>query len=347
MSNPNKLELTPINHVVFVLDESGSMGHHRDTVPDVIDQQVAMLAKESVRLNQETRVSIYRFNGSSGCKCVVYDRDVLRAPSLKGHYRPDGGTPLVSSTHLVLNELGQTPELHADHAFLVYVITDGEDTGHNSHEQLLLRDRLKALKDNWTVAALVPSEVSARVCKTFGFLEGNIQIWDCSSKAGLERAAQSVTAATQNYMTLRSQGARSTKNLFTPSQTAKRTDIVKVLAMVTDPYVVYQADANTPKEPIQQFVERATGKPYMVGSAYYALVKPETIQKEKKICLRTKGDGRLYSGTHDSVCKVLGLPTGGEIKVGPAELNDFEIFVQSTSVNRNVIAGQKVVVVKL
>lgn len=343
------LGLSPINHVVFLIDESGSMSGHQNTVPAVFDRQVEILAQKSVELDQETRVSLYLFGTqySGGVKCVVYDRDVLRLPSLKGHYKPDGGTPLARSSNRVLLDLSQTPELHADHAFLVYVITDGQETEHDRSQEHLLCERLGKLKDNWTVAALVPNSAGRSACRSLGFHDGNIQEWDCTSKAGVEKAAADVGLATQNFMTLRTTGARSTKNLFTPTQTGKRSDMLKTLAVVTDPYVVYQADANTPKEAIQPFIERATGKPYVVGAGYYELVKPETIQASKKICLRTKPDGRLYSGTHDQVCRALGLPTGGDLKVGPAQLNDFEIFVQSTSVNRNVIAGQKVLVVKI
>lgn len=343
--NNTKIELTPLNHVVFVVDASGSMQPYRDTLPEIFDRQIKTLAEQSVKLNQETRVSIYVFQGSD-IRCIAYDRDVLRLPSFKGHYNPDNGTPLVRATNQALLDLSQTPELHADHAFLVYVLTDGEDTGHDRSQHSLLLERLSKLKDNWTVAALVPDQKGAAICKSLGFPVGNIQIWDVSEK-GLKDAGSAMTQATQSYMTLRAQGVRSTKSLFTPSQTGNRTEMLKSLSVVTDPYVVYQANPATPKEAIQSFVERASGKPYVVGAGYYELIKPETVQATKKICLRTKPDGRLYSGTHDQVCKALGLPTGGDLKVGPAQLKDFEIFVQSTSVNRHVIGGQKVLVVKL
>jgi len=183
-------------------------------------------------------------------------------------------------------------------------------------------------------------------CQALGFHEGNIQQWDCSSEAGLQNASNAVQAATANYMTLRASGVRSSRNLFTPQIIARRTDVVKQLRPVTDAYVVFKA-TGVGKESISSFVERATKKPYVIGSAFYELVKPETIQVHKRICLRTKPDGHLYSGTHDEVRKVLGLPTGGEIKVGPAELKDFQVFVESTSINRHVIPNQDILVVKL
>lgn len=348
MNNTNTIRLRPINHVVFVIDESGSMTRHTKSVERVFDDQIKTLAEQSVKLQQETRVSLYLFSGRTGIRCIAYDCDVLRLPSLAGQYRPDGGTPLVRSTMLAISELLRTPELHADHAFLLYTITDGEETECHRDERApsLLRQQLANLKENWTVCALVPDANGRQFCQKLGFHDGNIQQWDCNSEAGLNAASDTVKQATASYMTLRSQGIRSSRNLFVPSLNAKRTDVVKKLRPVTDPYTVFKA-TGVGKESISSFVERATNKPYVIGSAFYELVKPETVQPHKKICLRTKPDGHLYSGNNDEIRKVLGLPVGGEIKVGPAVLNDFQVFVESTSVNRNVIPDQEVLVVKL
>lgn len=344
-----QIRLRPINHVAFVIDESGSMHRYRETVVRVFDDQVKTLAEQSVKLEQETRVSLYLFNGRKGITCIAYDCDVLRLPSLKGQYCPDGGTPLIRATLQSMMELGQTPELHADHAFLLYAITDGEETvdrisGHRNRR--LLNERLSNLKENWTVCALVPDYKGVDFALRLGFHSGNIQQWDCTSAAGLNDASNAVKVATQSYMTMRASGIRSSKNLFTPSVSSSRADVVKQLKPVTDPYLVFKA-TGTGRESISSFVERATQKPYVIGSAFYELVKPETIQPHKKICLRTKPDGHLYSGNNDEIRKVLGLPVGGEIKVGPAELKDFQVFVESTSVNRHVIPNQDILVVKL
>ena len=101
------------------------------------------------------------------------------------------------------------------------------------------------------------------------------------------------------------------------------------------------------REAIKDFVERRSRKDYVVGSAFYQLVKTETIQANKRICLRTVPDGRLFSGNLDEVRGVLGLPAGGDIKVAPGEIKDFVVFIESTSVNRNIIPGQEVLVMKL
>lgn len=344
-----KLELVPINHIVFVIDESGSMAKHKGTVERVFDEQVKTLAARSVESNQETRVSLYLFNFGRfdpNIRCVVYDRDVLRLPSLKGQYNPTGGTPLVRATLQALNDLSKTPELHADHAFLLYTITDGEETERAAALNSLLHERISNLehKENWTIAALVPDLVGVHYCRELGFSAGNIMQWDVSN---IEEVGTAVAQSTQNYMTMRAAGKRSTKGLFTAEVKAKRKDVVASLLPVTNPYAVYAHPTTSPRQEIRNFVEAKTGKTYLVGSAYYQLIKPETLQSNKRICLRTVPDGRLFSGTLEQVRQVLNLPAGGDIKVAPGEIKDFVVFIESTSTNRHVIPGQEILVMKL
>src|SRR5688572_10516672 len=98
-----------INHIVFVLDESSSMGHLTQKVIEVFDGQIKHLATRSQEMDQETRVSVYNFNDNT--RNIVYDKDVLRLPSLKGHYSPSGCTALLGATLKALEDLKETPEL--------------------------------------------------------------------------------------------------------------------------------------------------------------------------------------------------------------------------------------------
>jgi len=332
-----------INHVAIVIDESSSMSHLKDRVVEQVDNQVKHLATRSKELGQETRVSLYLFNCDA--RCIVYDMDVLRLPSLRDIYAPSGMTALVDASLLALSDLGKMPELYADHAFLVYVITDGGENNSRSSKAGLF-STVSRLPENYTVATFVPNAEGHRMAVALGFPAGNISIWDASSKAGLDKAADVLKQSTDNYMTMRAKGVRSTKNLFVAQVAAKRTEVVQKLKPVTNPYTCWRNTKNQ-ATPIKDFVEKHTGQAYMVGSAFYQLVKTETIQSHKRICLRTIPDGRLLSGSLDEVRKVLCLPTGGDIKVTPGDFKDFQVFVESTSVNRNVVPGQEVLVMKL
>ena len=83
-----------INHMAFVLDASTSMRDHARTLPEVADAQVAHLARLSEELGQETRISVYTFGSQGTTKCLVYEKDVLRLPSIKGLYQIGGMTAL-------------------------------------------------------------------------------------------------------------------------------------------------------------------------------------------------------------------------------------------------------------
>src|SRR5690349_7308868 len=120
------LKQRKINHVAFVVDESGSMEGLADEVPKVFDAQVRWLAELSTKMDQETRVSLYTLTGTT-VTCVLYDQDALRLPSLAGHYRPRQGTPLVQAVGKAISDLKQTPELYGDHGYLLFVLTDGEE----------------------------------------------------------------------------------------------------------------------------------------------------------------------------------------------------------------------------
>lgn len=91
---------------------------------------------------------------------------------------------------------------------------------------------------------------------------------------------------------------------------------------------------------IRDFVEKKIGKTMLIGSAFYQLTKPERLQSHKSICIREKHSGKVYSG--DAARDLLGVPKAGEIKLYPGKVGNFDVFIQSTSVNRNLLPGTEV-----
>src|SRR5215469_2903490 len=124
---PPKIQQNKINHIAMVLDASGSMSYHSKTVPKVADDLIASLAEQSKIMDQETRVTVYMFSDLQYIQCLIYDKDVLRMPSIKGLYKIIGNTALCAATTRVIEDLKLTPEKYGEHSFLVYVITDGRE----------------------------------------------------------------------------------------------------------------------------------------------------------------------------------------------------------------------------
>lgn len=327
-----------INHIVFVVDASGSMGGLTDEVVKVFDAQIKHLANRSKELDQETRVTVYLFNSS--VSCLIYDKDVLRLPSLKNFYSPNGGTALIDGTITSLDDLSLTPQKYGDHAFLTYVMTDGEENS-SRYGATTLNEKLKKLPDNWTVAVLVPNQMGVHEAKKFGFPANNIQIWS-ATVGGVEKAGETIKTATDNFMAARAKGLRSTKNLFDLdiSKLDSTTVASNLTQLAANQYVLIPVHTDSVIKPL---VESWTKAEYVKGSAYYLLTKPETVQSYKQICIQDKVSGKVYSGVNAR--QMLNLPNQ-EVKVNPASHGTFDIFVQSTSVNRKLIKGTKLLVIK-
>ena len=92
---------------------------------------------------------------------------------------------------------------------------------------------------------------------------------------------------------------------------------------------------------IKPFVETKTKKPYVAGTAFYQLTKKEDeVQDYKQIALRDKKSGTVYSGVQAR--NILGLPHNGTVKVAPGNHGGYDIFIESTSVNRKLLPGTQV-----
>ena len=333
-----KLSQNYINHIALVIDSSGSMGHLTADVIKVADAQIEYLAKRSKELDQETRITVYAFADTTAC--LIYDKDVLRMPSLRGLYEAGGNTALIDASLKALDDLSQTPELYGDHAFLVYVLTDGEENRSRSQASTLAT-RISKLNNNWTVAVFVPNQTGKFEAKKFGFPADNIAIWDTTSR-GFTEVGEQIRKATDTFMNARSTGVRGSKSIFNLADAVANIN-KQVVANALNRLSSSQyklADVRA-ESPIRDFVEQVMRRPYQQGSAYYQLTKSEKVQAQKAIALYDVKSRTVYTGAEAR--NLLGLPDH-EVKVAPASHPDFWIFVQSTSVNRKLVPGTKLLI---
>ncbi|MER7959493.1 MULTISPECIES: vWA domain-containing protein [unclassified Streptomyces] len=334
-----------INHVALVLDASSSMSHLRSKVVEVADQQIAYLARRSRELEQETRVTVYVF--ADKVECVIYDKDVLRMPSLKQLYRVGGMTALLAAALKSQRELAQTAQLYGDHSFLTFVLTDGQenashrcpDTPSKSPRELVdaVAEMIRAQEDNWTLAVLVPDQMGKREAMQGGFPKDNIAIWDATSTQGLEEAGQVIQQATEKFMVGRAQGIRGSRAVFSTGAEAVNKETVKAAGLVPVDPSGYQLIPVARDAGIRDWVVEC-GHTYRTGGAFYQLSKSEKVQAQKKIAVLEKKTDRVYTGPEARA--LLGLPDV-EVRVRPDHNDDFTIFVQSTSVNRKLVANTR------
>lgn len=332
-----------INHITVALDASSSMILHNRTLPAVADNLVKHLAERSKVADQETRVSIYTF-ADTKVECVVWDKDVLRLPSVAQLYHPYGNTPLIAATMIALEDFTLITQKYGDHAFLLYVLTDGEENWSSyvdkRYHEAALREHLTKLPPNVTVAAFVPDQSGVFEAKRFGFPAGNISVWDTTSQRGVEAVGETMRTATDTYFAGRATGTRSYTNLFVPNTQTLTSGAVQNVLTALHPGQYRMLDVLLPNT-IAPFVEAELRRPYRSGEAYYQLTKVEKVQPQKRVALLDKDTSRLYVGPEAR--RLLGLPDY-EVKVAPAQHPKYVIFIQSTSVNRKLVPGTKLLV---
>ncbi|MFJ9518415.1 VWA domain-containing protein [Kitasatospora sp. NPDC101801] len=352
-----------VNHVSLVVDNSGSMHKHEAQLVRVVDEFVKGLQEESDRLGHETRISLYAFDHV--VQNLVWDMDVKHLPSLRGLYKVNNGaTALIEAAVKSLDDLTNIWEGYGEHSFLQVVVTDGEENASGFSETGRMHTRLSgnqgvdvlgtwvgrvrsamdSLPDHWTSAILVPNSLAKRTAQGYGFPAGNIAIWDADSSQGVEEAIGTVKAAATSFLRGREQGVRGTKNLFTMGQDLSTAEVKANLdALGAGKYILVPVDQPTP---IRDFVTRS-GHPYQTGCAFYELSKREKIQGSKQLAVAEKDQttgqltGRVFSGP--AARQLLGLPAS-EATVKPGDNPAYTVFVQSTSVNRKLVPGTKLLV---
>ncbi|MEV4190387.1 vWA domain-containing protein [Streptomyces toxytricini] len=330
-----------INHVALVLDASSSMSHLNGKVVEVADRQIEYLARRSRELDQETRVTVYVF--SNEVECIIYDKDVLRMPSLKQLYRVGGMTALLAATLKSQRELAQTAQLYGDHSFLTFVLTDGQENASHRcadapsrNAKALVQAVSKMIEtqdDNWTLAVLVPDQMGKREAMQCGFPKDNIAVWDATSTQGLEEAGEVIREATEKFMVGRTKGIRGSKAVFSTGGDAVNEATIKAAGLTAVDPSGYELIPVAREAGIREWVVEC-GHTFKNGSAFYQLSKSEKIQARKQIAVLEKKTDKVYTGPEARA--LLGLPDA-EVRVKPDHNDDFTIFVQSTSVNRKLV----------
>lgn len=226
-----------------------------------------------------------------------------------------------------------------DVSFLIMAVTDGQENASRKYSAQSIARKIQELQatDRWTFVFRVPRGYS-RSLINMGIPAGNILEWD-QTEQGVQVATRATEQAFTNYYSERSRGATMTKSFYT-------TDLSKVSkATVKSKLVDISKDVKffdvTQTAQIKPFIEKQTGKSYVAGTAFYQLMKKEDeVQDYKQIALRDKKSGGVYSGVEAR--NILGLPHNGTVKVAPGNHGAYDIFIESTSVNRKLIPGTQV-----
>jgi len=312
--------------MVFCLDNSGSIAMSRltDQIEKLYAKNLAT-ARAGVTTNHDLFVSVYYFNSDITRKHLNAPVHTLSS-DLPGYF-PMGGTRLYDCVQEVTNSIVSPHDDPKTTGYVVMVLTDGKDEG--SHITAEMFRKLIAEKqgtDRWTFTFLLPPhDVNDFVRKT-GVHAGNVMGW-----SDIEKAAEEQSVGIQTYMGVRAQGGQSVSTFYVNAPSAK--DIAKL------PTLTGAKIWNVDKEAvIKDFVE-SHNQVFAPGHSYYQLTKPESVQDYKKMVLTEKGSKEIKANVRD----LLGLPTSGTVRVKPGNFANYDIFVESQSLNRKLVRGTRLI----
>jgi len=226
-----------------------------------------------------------------------------------------------------------------DAQILIEVLSDGEENGSRNFYETTIRNLIKEKDtlDNWTFVARTNN---AYEFTKIGFHNDNIKVWDGATAQSLQNTSLEASSSRSTYLSAVATGTlRKTTSFYTDMSKVSVEDVKGTMTDISKAVKVFQL-ATT--EVIQPFVEKMTGA-YVKGTAFYQLTKPEDVVQDYKILLvLDKKSGAVYSGR--DARSLLNLPTVGNCKIIPGNHGNFEVYIQSTSINRKLHGGSKLII---
>lgn len=335
------MKTRPITHVALALDYSSSMMGIREQTRSAVNQMMATLRDRARQGDQDIFVSVVSFADTA--RVVAFPQDARNLRELDG-YAPYGNTALFDGVGLAAETIAGKGGPEA--SYLVLAFTDGEENYSLKYNAFRVAALIKERQGegNWTFAFQVPrGGYAQRLVSQFGIPAENVREWEQTTQ-GVKEMEQKTSAGLAQFFDVRGQGARSVANFYDLTTNLAGLSKKRVKSELDDVSARFKAYSVTAEVAVKDFVEQKTKKPYVVGAAYYQLMKPEKVQPTKAVLIMEKGKTAVWGG--DDARELIGLPTDGvsHAKVTPGNHSDYDIYIQSTSVNRKLPRGTKVLV---
>jgi len=328
-------------HVAFCIDESGSIQGIVKSLVAAYNKNVEAIRESVLAEGQEASMTAMAFGHRTLKHRVLYvGQQVQTVEELKdGDIIPSGLTPLFDSVYRAIKKLEELDDGHEDTSFIINVITDGQENSSRDpgiEETIRLMNR-KIGMDRWTFAFLVPNGHSSYFSRNYHIPMGNIQEWDSDTAAGTETAFITNSRAFTGYFASKSKGLKSTKSFYSDLTTATVREARSALSEITKQVQFISAGQT---DQIRNIIFGA-GLTWIKGAAFYQLVKTEKkVQDYKLVALRVKTSGKVYCGVDARV--MLGIDVPYTVRLVPGDHAKFDVFIQSTSVNRKIPTGTQV-----
>lgn len=307
------------------------------------NDNISAIREAAITHYLDTIVSVTECRDGKVSRAAVNSSVTFLKPLADGEYTTSGGTALFDSVGDLIEIFEKAPDADDQNvSFLVMAVTDGLENCSRRYTANSLARKIRELQatDRWTFVFRVPKGKSYQL-RSLGIPEGNILEWDTTER-GVQVAAQATRQAFTQYYTARSTGQKSTSKFYADLSNVSVTDVKRSMKDISNEVTIWPVSQKDDGEWIQHFVERRLrGESYLKGAGFYQLSKPETVQDHKRVMIRDKKSGAVYEGY--AARKMLGLPDTGSVRLRPGDHGGFDLFIQSTSYNRHLVAGTSVV----
>lgn len=319
-------------YVTFGNDHSGSMAKLSAAALKDYNANITAVKDAATREMQDTIVSVIKFSSYVERDIIISNPHVLHP---KSQWESGGVTALWDAVGDAIALMKSLPDYSSkDVSFLIFITTDGEEYGSRTHTESSVRDMITDLSkdERWTFVFRVPKG-SRHMVANIGVPAGNIQEWG-TTEAGMRESTVATTQAIDTFYATRSAGARGSNTFYANAGAVNLAALTEVPKNKISEYIV--SDDFNGKQ-IQEFILSKRMK-FLKGAAFFQLTKTEAkLGYEKVILLRDKATGKYFGGPE--VRQMLGLPTNQNARLHPGDHKNFDIFIQSTSLNRKLIAG--------
>lgn len=336
------------NYVGFAIDRSLSMQGIRHAAGTDYNTQIEGIRSAAIEGGIDTIVSVVNCGaGREGrVSRFITNSSVLALQPIKDYVVDGGSTPLLDSVGELIDIFESTPDAgDPEVAFFVQAITDGQENSSRKWRNTLA-NKIRQLQatDRWSFTFRVPRGYAKALSSGFNIPLGNILEWDTTER-GMAVASAATAKAWSGYYNDLKVGKRATSRFYSDIGDIDPETIKKSLTSINHQITTWNVTVGNVKDrktwmEIRPFVEQHNRGHYLNGAAFYELVKREDIQHHKEVILVDKVTRTAYSGPNAR--KLLKLPDL-EIAVNPGDHGQWEIYVQSTSNNRKLPPGTRVI----
>lgn len=204
----------PQTYVAIVLDRSGSMESIKKETIDNYNEQIQQM-KQNAK-DQDIFCSLVTFNGEVFEHHWCVPADQLQELD-HGTYRPTGATSMRDGLGYTLNKLQSTVQVDENTAFLVIVISDGEENSSKHFDAAKLKSLVAECEatKKWTISYVGCSAASVhRVVAETGIPVANAAVMDFSSGLTAGTGYSNIQVRNSGYYDGRRKGMTSSRNLF-------------------------------------------------------------------------------------------------------------------------------------